>query len=290
MVLILSFIIIIVINILIIRSPKQNLPQPNHDIEKYNNNSISYIVTTLCIGKKFEKIRPHWEKRVNQMTTNSLIKIFDNSNINKKDDAFKNINYEKYAWWDILRLKNNIVLVEQYNKPVIHCDLDLILEKNITEIVNLPYEFIISQEHYGNEAMPINCSSILGFGVCTGFYIIKPSSLPFIKQIFNMMKNEYYDSYSDQITISNYIRENIEKTYKETIYLNNMIFENNIIKFKNSDIKICVLDFNLITRDPKVSGNQYGNHINITNAGSVENFIKFFYNKVENLPDITKKY
>jgi hypothetical protein len=69
-----------------------------------------------------------------------------------------------------------------------------------------------------------------------------------------------------------------------------MIFENNIIKFKNSDIKICVLDFNLITRDPKVSGNQYGNHINITNAGSVENFIKFFYNKVENLPDITKKY
>lgn len=106
--------------------------------------------------------------------------------------------------------------------------------------------------------------------------------------IFEMMIIKKYESYSDQITLSRYIRDNITKKFQEEITLNNVKFTNNIIEV--SGIRICVLDFNLITRDPVISGNQYGNHIHIDNCGSTKNFIKFFYNKVEELPSITQFY
>lgn len=139
-------------------------------IHKYIKKNSSYIVTSLCMGETFNKIRPHWIRRVGEKTTNASIVLYDEYN---SDTKIK----RDYAWWDVIRLKNNISLLESYSIPVVHVDLDLILEKNITEIVNLPYDLIISQEHYGDKAMPQDCSGILGFGVCTGFYIIRPTCL-----------------------------------------------------------------------------------------------------------------
>ena len=44
----------------------------------------------------------------------------------------------------------------------------------------------------------------------------------------------------------------------------------NIIEIEN--ITVCVLDFDIITRDPIVSNNQYGNHINIDNVSNKDMF------------------
>jgi hypothetical protein len=64
--------------------------------------------------------------------------------------------------------------------------------------------------------------------------------------------------------------------------LDGIQYTNKIIDIDN--IKICVLDFNIITRDPVTQNGQFGNHINIDNVGGTSNFLKYFYEPLENLP------
>jgi hypothetical protein len=190
-------------------------------------------------------------------------------------------SYE-YAWWDIVRMKSNLALYLSEKIPIIHIDMDIIIEKDIEEIVNLPYDIIISTEIGGNQSFPKECSEKLGFGVCSGFYIIKKDASPFIKKILYNMQKKIYNSLSDQVNIMNYIVNNNYHIKEEECVLNNIIYKNKIIEIDN--IKICVLDFDIITRDPIVTKNQFGNHINIDNVDGVTNFIKYFYNNLEDLP------
>ena len=74
--------------------------------------------------------------------------------------------------------------------PIVHIDIDIIIENDIQEIVNLPYDFIISTEISGDKSFPKECSQILGFGVCSGFYIIKNIAINLMLKILNNMKNK----------------------------------------------------------------------------------------------------
>lgn len=160
--------------------------------------------------------------------------------------------------------------------------MDIIIENEIECLVNLPYDFIISTEIGGNQSFPKECSQILGFGVCSGFYILKPSSLAFINKNLSNMTTKTYNSLSDQVNIMNYIVNNNYKVYDSECVLNGITFKNKIIEI--DDINICVLDFDIIIRDPITTKNQYGNHINIDNVGGSDNFIKYFYEPLEKLP------
>lgn len=128
-------------------------------------------------------------------------------------------------------------------KPVVHCDIDIILEKNIEELVNLPYSMIISKEHFGNQAYPKECSQLLGFGVCTGFYIVKPESLPFLLQLYKSMFNKEFGVYSDQVTMMHlFTKREISKV--EKIYDNS--FQHILIHYhiqSEEKQQILVLDY-----------------------------------------------
>jgi hypothetical protein len=238
---------------------------------------MSYIITTICIGKKFEPIREHWLKKINDTCKTEEIYIIDDNNIKKTDI----ISYQ-YAWWDIVRLNNNIQLCLKKNKPIVHIDMDIIIENEIEEIVNLPYDFIISTEIGGDNAFPKECSQKLGFGVCSGFYVIKKDCVNFMIKILKHMKEKTHKSFSDQVNIMNYVVNNEYILREEECVLNGIKFINKIIEIDN--IKICVLDFGIIVRDPIFKKHQFGNHINIDNVGGVNNFIKYFYEPLENLP------
>jgi hypothetical protein len=239
---------------------------------------MSYIISSLCFGNKYEPIKSHWLSRINERCSiKKSVHIFDNTNI-----SFDEIPSSEYAWWDVVRLKKNISLCLTENKPIIHIDMDIIIEKELDVIVNLPYDFIISTEIGGNQSFPKECSEKLGFGVCSGFYIIKPNALLFMMSILNNMTNKKYNSYSDQVNIMNYIVNNKYEIKEEVCIFNGLQFKNKIIKL--DAITICVLDFEIITRDPIVVKNQFGNHINVDNVGGVENFIKYFYEPLESLP------
>lgn len=238
------------------------------------NNIISFN-----FGNKYMSIKEHWLKRVNQKCGkfNNVIII--------SDDILKKIDFplnNEYAWWDIVRLNFIIEQLKNDNKPVIHIDQDIIIEKNIKPLIDLPYDIIISTEIGKEKAFPSECSSKLGFGVCSGFYILKVSSIDFMKNILNNMKTKKYGSYSDQVNLMNYIVNGDYVLSEEDIILDNRKYTNKIITIDN--IKICVLDFDIITRDPIFNKGQFANHINIDNVGGVQNFIRYFYEDIENLP------
>ena len=46
-------------------------------------------------------------------------------------------------------------------------------------------------------------------------------------------------------------------------------------------IKIGVLDFAMVIRDPILNNGQYANHINIDNVGGVIQFKKYFYDEIQ---------
>jgi hypothetical protein len=196
---------------------------------------MSYRITTLCVGSKYDPIKPHWLDRINKRCTKvQEVHIFDNSNIQKSEiPAFE------YAWWDVVRLRKNILLSLEKGVPIVHVDMDIVIETDLEEIVKLPYDFIISTEIGGDRSYPAECSKKLGFGVCSGFYVIKKGGLPFMTNILKNMSSKKYNSLSDQVNIMNYIVNNTYKVKEETCSLNGADFKNKIIEIDG--IKICVL-------------------------------------------------
>jgi hypothetical protein len=239
------------------------------------NGSLSYFVTTFCYGDKYEPILPAWKNTISTICKKSIIEVFRNCNINLT-------NGYQYAWWDVVRMKNNIDILIKQNKPVVHIDIDIIIKKDIQPLIDLNYDLIFSKEIGEDGAYPKECSKILGFGICSGFYIIKPSGLNFMIKILKQMLSYKYNNYSDQVNIMNYIVNNNYIIKEEEIILDGVKYINKIIEIDN--IKICVLDFNIIVRDPILNINQFGNHINIDNVGGTKNFLRYFEENLEDLP------
>src|SRR5689334_7903119 len=131
---------------------------------------MKYTITSFCHGSIYNSVRPHWEDRTRKLHPESKIVILSNY-------LFKRL--EGYGWWDIVRLEKIIDILSRTRLPTINCDLDLILERNISPLIELDYDFIVSKEIGGNNAFPHEISSKMGFGLCTGVYIAKYSSIAF---------------------------------------------------------------------------------------------------------------
>lgn len=248
---------------------------------------MSYLITTLClednnthVGNNYIQVKPHWLSRTREKCKKVKdIQFFDETNISQ--DEITRFQYE-FAWWDIIRLQKNIGLCSSISIPIVQIDMDIIMEKDIQRIVELPYDFIISTEIGGNKSFPRECSEKLGFGVCTGFYVVKPTSISFLQKIVDNIFNKKYNSVSDQVNIMNYIVNHPHTCTDEICIIDGIEFHNK--KIEIDGILIGVLDFNIITRDPIFLKHQFGNHINIDNVGGVTNFIRYFYEPLENLP------
>jgi hypothetical protein len=239
---------------------------------------MAYYITTFCNGPKYSPIKNIWLKRINEKCKNFQVAVFENITVLQK--KLFQVGYPGYIW--AIRFKHNLDLLLTNNKPIVMCDLDVIIEKDIQPIVDLPFDIIISTEIGGANSYPKECSSKLGFGVCCGFMVIKPTAKKMMFEIFKNMVTKKYNTYDDQVNIMNYIVNSNYKVHDEEIVLDNVKYINKIIEIDN--IKICVLDFDIIVRDPIINNGQFGNHINIDNVGGTLNFLKYFDNDLEKLP------
>lgn len=239
---------------------------------------MDYYITTFCYGPKYSPLKNVWYERINKKCTNCKIIIFNNVQI--LNGLSFDRTYRGYFW--AIRFKHNLDLLCKINKPVVMCDLDVIVEKDIKPLVELPFDIIISTEIGGSKSYPKECSEKLGFGVCCGFMILKPSARKIMLNIFKNMENKKYKTYDDQVNIMNYIVNSKYNVKEEKCILGGLEFKNKIIEI--DDIKICVLDFEIIIRNPVFTKEQFANHINIDNIGGVSNFIKYFYEPLESLP------
>jgi hypothetical protein len=239
---------------------------------------MKYYVTTLCYGPKYSPIKDIWCNRIINKCTNSEIIVF--SDISVLNNSQFQQNFPGYIW--ALRFKHNLDLLLRIDKPIVMCDLDVIIEKDIQPIIELPFDIIISTEIGGSNSYPKDCSSRLGFGVCCGFMVVKPTAKKIMLDIFKNMETKKYNTYDDQVNLMNYIVNNKYDIVEEDIILDNKKYTNKIINIDG--IKICVLDFNIVIRDPIINDGQFANHINIDNVGGVQNFIRYFYEDLEKLP------
>jgi hypothetical protein len=85
---------------------------------------MDYFITTFCHGNKYELILPKWNERITNKCKSSKCLVFNKNTIKLKYGF-------KYAWWDLIRLYNNLDILSRFNKPVVHIDIDLIIEKDI---------------------------------------------------------------------------------------------------------------------------------------------------------------
>lgn len=238
-------------------------------------NSSHYFITAFSFGSKYKEIEEHWEKRIREKCKNATPIIFRSV---KQREFLEPIE----AWWDIIRTKNILDLLMKERKPIVQCDLDIVIEKDIKPLIDLDYDFIISQEHYGNKAYPRECSEKLGFGICSGFYIVKPRGFPFLCKIYENMTTRKYCAYGDQVNLMNYIIQN-EYTIKEnSIEIDGIMYTNKIVKVDG--FNICVLDFELVRRDPFERKKQIASHINVDSVGGIKQLVRYYYEPYEKLP------
>jgi hypothetical protein len=97
-----------------------------------------------------------------------------------------------------------------------------------------------------------------------------------------MMKQKKYGTYSDQNTLRSYILEQPHKIRPIVSTIDGITYSHSLIHVDN--IKIVILDMELITRDPMTTKTQFANHVNVDNVGGVQTFIRFFYERIEDLP------
>ena len=231
-----------------------------------NRPNPNYIITSLCFGRKYAPIFEHWLK--NTIEKCPTADIF----VPPTPSSLPFVPTE--AWWDVIRLENNIGLLQK-SIPIMHCDLDVIVVKDLKPIVewgsSQKIDILFSKETWG-EPLPI----------CSGLCILYPSSRNFCEKLLTMMKQKKYGTYSDQNTLRSYILEQPHKIRSIVSTIDGITYSHSLIHVDN--IKIVILDMELITRDPITTKTQFANHVNVDNVGGVQTFIRFFYERIEDLP------
>jgi hypothetical protein len=194
-----------------------------------------YSICTFCYGKKYEPILEKWRERIQNRCENvDAIHVIRECTIPLKFGF-------RYAWWDVVRLRKLLDLLDK--KPMVHIDLDIVVEKDIQSLVDLSYDVIVSKEIGGNEAFPNECSRVLGWGLCTGFYIVKPSAKQWMTKIWErMMQNK--ETYSDQVNLMEYIVQHPNAKKREECF---GIYRNQIIEIKLSKSTTSPFAFSTLT-------------------------------------------
>jgi hypothetical protein len=243
-----------------------------------------YIISSLCFGDKYLPILDHWMKNtIEKCPSADIIIPAISLPLPFPPDEVQYFPQNKFRWnakgeafWDVLRLENNIEYLIKYRKPVVHCDLDMIIVKNLDSLIEWGkrerFDIIFSRETWG-DPLPI----------CSGLYILYPSSQVFCKEIWlTMMKLKKYGTYSDQNTLRFHALDCEAIVTNVSSMLDGIEYKNTIVSLDN--MRICILDMEIITRDPMGTKTQYANHVNVDNVGGVNTFLRFFNEKIENLP------
>jgi len=132
----------------------------------------------------------------------------------------------------------------------VHVDLDLAFFRDITPILQLPYDFIISRAF----AFPKDVSEKIGFVGCTGFYVAKPDSLPFLSYWIRLIERL---TKVDQEAI-NQVFGDLE--WKELECVGDHCTYSHTVSTWN-DVSILVLDSKMLPRNIEdISDDSYGVH------------------------------
>ncbi|MEY2879263.1 MAG: hypothetical protein RLZZ15_1643 [Verrucomicrobiota bacterium] len=235
--------------------------------------TMDYFITTFCDGRKYEAILPHWRRRVAEKCPTAAITVFTVA------DGVEVLARDEWAWSDIIRLERMLALLGAHGKPVIQCDLDVVVEKDLAPLLGLDFDLVFSNEPGG---FPTECSAKVGVGACCGFFILRPAGAPFAARLLDDMRRRTYGTYADQVALMHRIAASGAAPAPSTAELGGR--EYRCHAFRVDGARIGILDNRLVTRDPVRDEGQFANHINIDNVGGVRRMIRYFYEPLDDLP------
>jgi hypothetical protein len=218
-------------------------------------------------------ILPHWRKRIAARCPTAEVAVCG------EPLGSPAARPEGYAWWDVVRLENNLELIRRTGRPCVGCDVDVIVEKDLAPLVALDFDLIVSTEPGG---YPLECSRKVGFGACTGFQILKPAAVAFATALLDDMRRQRFGSFSDQVALMHHIALGPAEITDQVLRVENREYRNHVVTL--GGVRICVLDNGLVTRDPVRNTGQFANHINIDNVGGPRRLIRYFYADLDDLP------
>ena len=211
-------------------------------------------------GKAFHQVTYAWYQRNSKYLPNTVKFYLVSLDGKTNKDLISSVKYtfldtgkdNKSLGWgdgDLSRLEKISSLCANGSVSV-HLDLDLALLKDISPILKLPYDFIISRAF----AFPKHTVEKIGFVGCTGFYIAKPESLPLLDYWIKEMKRK---SQVDQQSLNEIFEDLTWNTVK--INLDNQEYKHAISSWNN--ISLLVLDTDALPRGmKKQSKKSYGVH------------------------------
>lgn len=240
-------------------------------IFKENDDSrykMEYTVATICFGQ-YDRLLEPWLNHIiphighHQLTVLGVRDI----QIQHPNASYKKIQETiplgEYGAWDYYRMMEGLEILKQ-NRIFIHIDMDIVFNKSFRPLIELPYDIIFSREQNEENGFPLEPCQKIGFGLCSGFYIAKPSDRvrEFIKHITETMYARRYNSYSDQVTIMNVLADmNLE--WKSHIYtLDGRIYKNHSATLPNGTT-VCILDLKIIPRYRRKNIGQIGSHLHV---------------------------
>jgi len=183
--------------------------------------SLAYI--TSAYGSKYLQVLPSWIKMIEKIRKEGddayiiLTSCREYESYKKKSFphwihlVHSHGIHEKWGGSDKVRLEKVISLLSSLKyKGVVHVDLDCLLTNSIHPLIDQPYDFIISRAFVYPEFMVKS----KGYVACTGFYIAKPKSLPFLKHFQQLMGYK-----PDQLIIANILHDKVShKTNDWDVY------------------------------------------------------------------------
>ena len=235
--------------------------------------AMTYTVSTFCSGRKYEALLPHWRQRVAAKCPCRPIAVFTDA------DVPAGVDRSEWGWVDRVRLERILGLLESDGHPVIQCDLDVIVEKDLRRLVELEHDLILSTEPGG---FPTECSAKLGVGACSGFYILKPAGARFAARWLDELRSRRFGCCTDQVALMHRLATSGARPEFELLRLDGRSYRNAVLRVDG--LKVCILDNDLVTRDPVGDTGQFANHINCENVGGVRRMIRYFYEDLDNLP------
>ncbi len=135
-------------------------------------------------------------------------------------------------------------------------DLDVLLKRDISPLMDLPYDFLISRAF---KCPPI-ARGKFGFVACTGFYLAKPGAADLCDRVLQHIASNTYGSILDQVVLNNMLVEAAEKGGWRQRFLKLGELDFDLDEFECCGCRIGVLPEAAILRSADRHAAVFGNH------------------------------
>jgi hypothetical protein len=163
-----------------------------------------HVIVTSCYGSRFWRSARNWAEHLRAFDQAPIeIIALDKGRLDLPLQRVTTIaatvgsTPPRYGDGDRFRLERIIGYLRE-GRTCFQIDLDVRMKRPFKCLAQLPYDFIVSRAFN----FPNFAAERFGFVACTGFYVAKPSALPFAEALLRDINANVYGSSYDQYVVN----------------------------------------------------------------------------------------